>query len=42
LQQLFTSDSKPPISIASIAHLDDAGRLCIGSLALSEPSAWIR
>ncbi len=39
---LFTAEGKPRISILSIAHLDDAQRMFIVTLVLSELLSWRR
>lgn len=39
---LFTAEGKPRIAILSIAHLSDAERMFIVTLALNEMIAWMR
>lgn len=39
---LFTPEGKPRISILSIAHLDDAQRMFLVTLVLSELLSWMR
>ncbi|MEM8817845.1 MAG: DUF87 domain-containing protein [Pseudomonadota bacterium] len=39
---LYTEDGKPRISVMSIAHLDDAGRMFFVSMLLNELIAWMR
>ncbi len=39
---LFTNDGKPRVAIVSIAHLNDAERMFVVTLLLSEVVAWMR
>ncbi|MEO1244965.1 MAG: DUF87 domain-containing protein [Pseudomonadota bacterium] len=39
---LYTEGGKPRISVMSIAHLDDAGRMFFVSMLLNELIAWMR
>ena len=39
---LYTTEGKPRISIMSIAHLDDAGRMFFVCMLLNELIAWMR
>ncbi len=39
---LYTDDGKPRVSVMSIAHLDDAGRMFFVCMLLNELIAWMR
>ncbi len=39
---LYTAEGKPRVSVLSIAHLDDAGRMFFVSMLLNELIAWMR
>lgn len=39
---LYTAEGKPRVSVMSIAHLDDAGRMFFVSMLLNELIAWMR
>jgi L-aminopeptidase/D-esterase-like protein/DNA helicase HerA-like ATPase len=39
---LFTADGRPRVSIISIAHLQDAERMFVTSLLLTEVVSWVR